>query len=416
MITYLKKYLLNSKIVFCLITLALYLPTAIYAAKIKNSKEEISKNIVKLVQQGAVILSSPQKTILFEHNSNAKFIPASVLKIVVASAAFDLLGENFRFSTQFYLNKKNDILIKGGGDPFLISEEIEKIAKKLKAKGYNKFHSLYLDDSLIKTKRVPGLSNSNNAYDALNGALVVNFNSLFLGKDKQGEVFSAEKWTPLTPLAKTKASSIPNGAKKRINIGSNYQDSIRYTAELFQAIFKKEGLLFDLNDYHLSKLNQDWSLVLDYSNSRKLKELIPSFLLYSNNYISNQIYFKLGGIKYNTPYNLEKSNKAMASYLLQAGIPKQNFKLVEGSGLSRQNRFTAKSLLKILDRFAPYYRLLPMDEGAYIKTGTLTNVYNLAGYIPYKGKNYPFCIFINGNKNNRLEVLDFLKKWLALTV
>ena len=46
---------------------------------------------------------------------------------------------------------------------------------------------------LCLTKIVPGLSKSKNAYDALNGALVVNFNSLFLEKKKNGEIVSAEE-------------------------------------------------------------------------------------------------------------------------------------------------------------------------------------------------------------------------------
>ena len=80
------------------------------------------------------------------------------MKIAITAAAFDILGKNFRFNTTFYTNKKKELLIQGGGDPFLISEEITKIARLLKKKGYTRFSALKLDDSLIITKKVPGLN------------------------------------------------------------------------------------------------------------------------------------------------------------------------------------------------------------------------------------------------------------------
>ena len=284
----------------------------------------------------------------------------------------------------------------------------------MKQKGYTSFTSLKLDDSLITTKKVPGLSNSKNTYDALNGALVVNFNSLFLEKKKNGEIVSAEEWTPLTPLAREKGNLLAVGKKERINIGSSYSDSLRYTAELFRAIFQREAIVIEKNSYEEELLNKDWKLILDYKNSRKLEELIPSFLLYSNNYIANQIYFRIGGEKYGRVYNLEKSNMAMKHYMTQFGATSQNFKILEGSGLSRNNEITAQIILDVLYKISPDYILFPKERQVYLKTGTLKEVYNLAGYIPYQGENYPFCIFINAPKNNRLEVLELLKEWLML--
>ena len=147
-----------------------------------KEQQRIEKKMKELVQNGSILLGSPEKKILFEFNSKERFVPASVLKIAITAAAFDILGKNFRFNTTFYTNKKKEILIRG--DPFLISEEITKIARLLKKKGYTRFSALKFD-SLIITKKVPGLSKSKNAYDALNGALVVNFNSLFLEKARK---------------------------------------------------------------------------------------------------------------------------------------------------------------------------------------------------------------------------------------
>ena len=105
----------------------------------------------------------------------------------------------------------------------------------------------------------------------------------------------------------------------------------------------------------------------------------------------------------------------MKLYMTQFGATTKNFQILEGSGLSRDNKITAKIILNMLYKISPDYRLFPQEKQVYFKTGTLKGVYNLAGYIPYQGKNYPFCILINAPKNNRLQVLKVLKKWLILT-
>ena len=54
--------------------------------------------------------------------------------------------------------------------------------------------------------------------------------------------------------------------------------------------------------------------------------------------------------------------------------------LEEGSGISRGNRFTARSLAQVLRLFEPNASLLRRGEGARFKTGTFSGVRTLAGY------------------------------------
>ena len=119
-----------------------------------QTRQQLEKKMKLLAQDGAILLGSPEKKTLFEFNSESVFVPASVLKIAITAAAFDVLGESFRFNTTFYTNAKKELLIYGGGDPFLISEEITKIAKLLKQEGYTRFSALKLDDSLVATLKV----------------------------------------------------------------------------------------------------------------------------------------------------------------------------------------------------------------------------------------------------------------------
>jgi D-Ala-D-Ala carboxypeptidase 3 (S13) family len=58
-----------------------------------------------------------------------------------------------------------------------------------------------------------------------------------------------------------------------------------------------------------------------------------------------------------TPTYLEKSLKVADEMLAAHGLV-ESIHLEEGSGISRNNRFTARGLAKVLDLFAPYADLL----------------------------------------------------------
>ena len=61
-------------------------------------------------------------------------MPAFVAKIVTAWLAMEVLGGDYRFETCFYLDDKRVLYVRGGGDPFLVSEELEPLAADLVAK------------------------------------------------------------------------------------------------------------------------------------------------------------------------------------------------------------------------------------------------------------------------------------------
>ncbi len=58
----------------------------------------------------------------------------------------------------------------------------------------------------------------------------------------------------------------------------------------------------------------------------------------------------------------------------------ESIQLEEGSGISRGNRFTARSLARLLRLFEPHATLLRSGDGAQFKTGTFSGVSTLAGY------------------------------------
>ena len=82
---------------------------------------------------------------------------------------------------------------------------------------------------------------------------------------------------------------------------------------------------------------------------------------------------------------------------------------VEGAGLSRDNRVTARGMLALLTAFRPHADLLRPERGMALKTGTLTGVYNYAGYL---ANGRPFVLLLNQPDNQRAAVLDRLnRRW-----
>ena len=380
-----------------------------------NTQEKLIKEVIKLVPNGSVILTTPHKKNIISYKPHRINIPASLLKIFLSVAAMDILGTEYKFSTEFYTNDAKDFLLVGSGDPYLISEEIRVIAQNIRKMGYTNFRSFNIDDSLLQDTLMPGISASLRNYDTLNGAAVVNFNTMYLHKTKKGVLKSAEEQTPLTPLALTKKTFLKNGEKKRFKFSHNYNETLEYTNQLFQTVFSQENIIFHEKNYKKNNVNENWQKIYTHYNTRNLIYYLENLLLYSNNYLANQIFLKLGEAYHEKPQSLKKSQEALLDYAQRNfSATKKNFLLEEGSGISRNNKMTCHLLIEILNKFQPHHRILPQDFGVRLKTGTLKGIYNLAGYIPANNQLYPFCIMTQAKTNKRLKVLKLLKQIVIL--
>ena len=116
-----------------------------------------------------------------------------------------------------------------------------------------------------------------------------------------------------------------------------------------------------------------------HRQSRSLSEILVELLRASNNYIANQIFLEIGGHRLGGAVSLEKSLK-VANEMLAANGLAAAIHLEEGSGISRNDRFTARGLAKVLELFAPHADLFHGHDGDMNKTGTLDGVRTLAGY------------------------------------
>lgn len=374
---------------------------------------------VDTVQNGGYIISRNGK-VIESYRANDRFTPASTIKLLTALTAFEFLGEDYRFTTSFYTDDYQNLYVQGSGDPLLTSESIARIAVELKKRGVETIRSYILDDSLfqLETSQPEGSLNSENPYDAPNGALAVNFNSVSIVKKKNGTIGSGESQTPTTVLAKEIGSKLPNG-KHRINIGAydiqgNISSSLRYSAELMHSIFNDTGINSTL-EFRQGKIPKTARKIVEYTSDKTVKDIVRLCMHYSNNFLANQLALVAGGEMYGYPATWEKARKALSYFATQQiGIPDNELLVKEGSGLSRATYITPKAMMSIVDAFTPHRDLLPIKHGYHLKSGTLEDVYCYAGYLDTPGGLVTFSLLLNQPTNNRNQLIRTIRKKLSI--
>ncbi len=338
----------------------------------------VKEKVAALAPSGTILVMDEKGNELIAQNANEPFVPASVAKIVTAWLAMEVLGGDYRFETSCYLDRDRKLYVRGGGDPFLISEELAPLARDLVAAvGKEPLTGIVLDASYYPSDlRIPGIENTSEAYDAVNTALAVNFNTISAVR-KGNTVRSAEQQTPITPLAISQFLARGPKGRGRISLSKDPAVSLKYAGELIAAFIEREGGSVK-GEVSTGTVPEGLKPVYVHRQSRTLSQILTQLLLGSNNYIANQVFLEIGGTL-GGPVSLEKSLKVANGMLAANGLA-DSIHLVEGSGISRDNRFTARGLAQLLHLFEPHASLLRSGDGTLFKTGTFSGVRTLAGY------------------------------------
>jgi len=360
-------------------------------------------------EQDAVLVADGRGEILFSKNAQKKLIPASTLKILTSLVSLYYLGADYRFTTEFYLDQNENLLVKGYGDPLLVSEVLLEIADVFKTK-LIKFNDLVLDDSYFgHPVTIPGVSSSFEPYDAPNGALCVNFNTIYFKKDDHGRYESAEPQTPLLPvvLDRVKKSQLKSG---RIVLSAEKKGFLMYAGHLMLYFLKEKGIASN-GRVRIGRVSKGKdTLIFKYRSRFSLKEIVIKLLDHSNNFMANQIMIGAGTKIYGPPGTLEKGVRLVSNYAEQI-LKINGIHIVEGSGISRNNRISAENFDKILKAFEPYHNLMPRKDRAFYKTGTLNGIRTMAGYIANgQERLYRFTLLFNTPGKTTQQVLDRILK------
>jgi D-alanyl-D-alanine carboxypeptidase/D-alanyl-D-alanine-endopeptidase (penicillin-binding protein 4) len=368
------------------------------AQALAGAKEKVAA----LAPSELVLVMDAEGKELVSQNADKPFVPASVTKIVTAWLALEVLGGDYRFQTRFYLDKARVLYVRGGGDPFLISEEMVLLAQELvAATGKEPLAGIVLDASYYPAGlRIPGIEETARSYDAVNSALAVNFNTIHAMRRGKA-IVSAEPQTPITPLAISQFRARGPKGRGRISVAQDPAVSLQYAGELLAAFVEQAGGSVK-GKIATGSVPEGLAPVYVHRQSRPLSKVLHALLVGSNNYIANQVFLEMGAHRLGGPVSLAKSltvaNGIIATHDLAGDI-----RIEEGSGISRGNRFTARGLAKVLNLFAPHADLLSSGKGARYKTGTLPGFRTLAGYANTSGNGQVRFVISLRNNNGAMR-------------
>lgn len=401
----------------CLTAILMLSWAACYAQAPKPAEHSLARPSLfskqQFTTQDSLLVSNSSGDTLYQWQADKALVPASLTKLLTADLAIKKWGLDHRFVTEFYL-AENQLWVKGYGDPYLVSEELDLIADRLNALLSNRvggIESIHIDSSAIAREPVPGRTQVTDPYNAPLSAVAANFNTVMLRR-VNGSLLSAEPQTSLTGTAR----NIANTLSKEITAKPTRVNLI--DADFAQQHFA-ELLSIKLDRYQGAQqsrpknqlfINQilpaQARLLLSHQNSKTLADVLTGTLEYSNNFIANQLFLMLAQGAKGEQLNFAKSNVYVKQQLASMFVKPQP-KVVDGAGLARSNKFSAHQLNQILTELEPHQNLLKrytlksskisLSNSIYAraKTGTLNGVHSFAGFLTIDQRQYQFVFMFN---------------------
>ena len=412
------------------------IPASIDSA-IENSN--INKNVVAV----SVKNTATGKT-LYEHNQKNPISPASTLKVITATIAADTLGKDYQFKTSFLKNNNNELFLKLSADPYLTRGDLSTLMKAAVAKKIIEPKRIYIDDYVmdgvewgegwqwdddlnpLMPKFSPYNLDSNlltaiidpkvkgaPASIKLNTFYPVTFMNFTVSG---GEINSVkfERNNHISPDMITVSGSVTGRTQKRFPVNSPKR---YFIIKLEEAV--SEAKLEYYGDFPQKKLPSS-GLTLISEINHPIKSVLTGIYKYSNNMMAETL-FKVAGGKYVSNTGAVKNAlKMVEAYCQKNGLKYENIKIVDGSGVSKNNLMTADFMTDFLliqakrEDFDEYMTMLPTaGEGTlqdrmlyfkdviYAKTGTLSDISSICGYIKTRnGSIVAFDIMINDPKSS----------------
>ncbi len=370
--------------------LALLVSVALYSAG-PAASDPLAQ--VRGLGQASLLLKEGGRDVIAYQPDTGR-VPASTMKLLTAFAALETWGRDYRFETEFYQDDNGWLWVKGYADPYLVSEELDRVVAALKAKGLRQVAGIGLDDSFFGPDvEIAGRSSSDNPYDAPVTALAANFNTINLVRSGS-QIRSAEAQTELTQTARRFGLAGGVG-KQRVNLRER-EIAVRYFGELLAAKLASAAINVGDGQQH-ARVPAQARHLYRHANSRTLAEMVAPMLEYSNNFIANALFLHLAQPQGRGSVSMVEAKRAMTDFARQR-FGWRDFRVDDGAGLSRANRLSARQLVALVESFAPYRDLMPEQEGnakVLAKSGTLRGVSCYAGYVRRNGAWAPFALLIN---------------------
>tara|TARA_Y100001970_G_C14259583_1_gene878750 strand:- start:11238 stop:12500 length:1263 start_codon:yes stop_codon:yes gene_type:complete len=375
----------------------------------QTTTQLINNQLTRSPNLGIYIKNLTTGKIVSRYNSNKKFIPASNQKIVTTLSSLNYLGENFQFNSYFFLIDKKEstftksiVKTKGvtrnfyvdtKGDPTFRSSDLKKIVRFFKKRGL---------------KRIEGNIIIENKY----------FEEPYYNKNWK-KSWKGLSWAPhISSIAiDDNLYTVKDSEDLLMTDNPLYLLGIKLLREFKRQNIEVKGkiLLSRIPWKAKFKLNK----ILYKHSSAELHNIVKVINKRSNNLYAEQLFKKLSASFHRTPGSWKSSSKFVSNFLSnKVGLDEKTFYISDGSGLSRKNKITPKSMVTLLEfsknsnYFDYFYNSLavggvdgtllrrfkskPLYKNLRAKTGYIKSVSSLSGF--FKSKNgdlYAFSIIVN---------------------
>lgn len=424
-----------------------------------------------------VLFSTSKRRFLYKLRVDDSMIAASNAKLATTFAALRVLSANFRWKTPVYLLTEQDgpagaprqgLLVKGGGDPTLTARAMERLVLRLKAKGLRRVSgALYYDDSLFDDVKYPaawGSAIGGQAWFAPVSPYIVEKNAtdFFVNVSGNGggiEVIPQKPASFLGVHSNLKTAPVKravirvrqewNGDRAVFSfegkvparphtytVSTAVTDPVKYFFHHLRASLHKLGIrgrmpLRPLPPGGLPKK------LLHTHYSPPLRDLIAEVNKESNNLAAEVILRALALTKKPRRVSGEDGLAVLNAALLEDFAKfKGQIHLADGSGLSRDTRLTASFLVHLLNRVLSHHEFRsefvsslslvgwdgtmryrnypePVRGRIRVKSGTLSGVQNLSGYMNLSKDVVVFSFLINDSEKNFLQLQKAQDRALA---
>lgn len=406
----------------------------------------ISKSTVKRGTISVSVKNLSTGEVVYDLNSDKLVPPASTQKLVTLAAALDTLGTDYAFKTSLYKNVNNELYLKLGADPFLTSKNLDTLMAEAKKKKIVEPKNIYIDDYILDSvewgegwqwdDELNPLMTKFGSYN-LDGNLL-SIVVMPTASDAPAKIYP-KKFYPLTFMNMVTTGSANNIEVEKTAVSLPDMLTVKGTVskpETFEIPVNNLKRYFRLRleetvnnnklEYYgnyMQKKTPDKDVYLVYEISHPLQMAVDAVLERSNNLVTETV-FKLAGGKFvNNTGSTDAALKMFQAYCEKLNLDTNDIKLVDGSGVSKNNLMSADFMTDFLlaiskhEQFINYKnamatpgegtlkdRMLYFNGNLRAKTGTLSNISSIAGYITSQsGNNYAFDIMINDAKTSNAD-------------
>jgi D-alanyl-D-alanine carboxypeptidase/D-alanyl-D-alanine-endopeptidase (penicillin-binding protein 4) len=339
---------------------------------------------VSLAASAAFAIDLTTGEAVYSRNASLSLLPASNEKLAVTYAALTALGPSFQIETnvlgeghQVDTTWQGDLVLKGYGDPTLTASDLTVLARQVRAAGILSVTGRVLaDESWFDTRRTaPGWKAS----------------------------FYIEESPPLSALI------VDRG---RVGRWTSHDPALA-AAQLFRSALANAGVRVAGTAAH--GVADDTAVPLAAVDSPPLSAIVHWMDRVSDNFEAEMLLKQLGAIQADRG-TTSAGIGVVSGLLTQAGVPMDGVRIVDGSGLSLLDRFTANALVSLLTvmwndagvrpellaslpvagRSGTLVHRMRGTAAAGVvlaKTGTTSNASALSGFV---GDRYVFSILNNG--------------------